>query len=136
MRVLALIVTLLAAGCAAGTPFEPRVPAALEESFELRVGQTAVFGQEPVRLAFESVAEDSRCPVGVQCVWQGNARIRLHLSDGSGARLLELNSGVDPRSAAELGYRVELIAVEPAPEANRPLTQDRYRVTLRVTRAQ
>jgi hypothetical protein len=33
-------------------------------------------------LQFDSILEDSRCPIDVMCFWEGNARISFVLEDG------------------------------------------------------
>jgi hypothetical protein len=49
----------------------------LEQEFKLKVGESAKALREGLKVEFDSVAEDSRCPRGVTCIWAGNAKILL-----------------------------------------------------------
>jgi hypothetical protein len=42
---------------------------------QLSLGETGHFG--PVDLTPISVDEDSRCPVGTQCIWAGRTRVKV-----------------------------------------------------------
>jgi hypothetical protein len=81
----ALVLPLAAAGCATAQPTaaDAQTPA-LDEPFRLAVGETARLGDHSVR--FVAVAEDSRCPEGVQCVWAGVATVRVEV-DGEAVDL-------------------------------------------------
>jgi hypothetical protein len=45
----------------------------LKKEFTLKVGETGKAPREQLQVDFISVADDSRCPKGVTCVWAGNA---------------------------------------------------------------
>lgn len=62
--------------------------------------------------------EDSRCPVGVNCGWAGEARVTLAVRE-PGAEPREVELGLPPRPEdlpVQVGrYGLELVAVEPYP---------------------
>lgn len=101
----------------------------LDQPFEIKVGKTVQVAGEGLSISFEGVPSDSRCPVGVQCVWAGNAVVQLVLSKDGKAAGVELNTGLEPRSATYLNYEVELLGL--APEATQGgLSQNQYVATL------
>lgn len=103
--------------------------------FKLKVGQEASLKGERLKVRFDSVAEDSRCPEGVVCVWAGNARVSLVLEQAGGARsTLELNTNVEPKAAAAEGFEVRLTNLSPYPRADARLDPKQYVVTLVVGR--
>lgn len=109
--------------------------ASLSETFTLNYGQAAKLEAGP-SVQFVGVGEDSRCPVDVQCVWQGNAAIVLEVRSGSDVARVTVNSaGGDqfPRSARAGGYTIELVDVRPEARQTRPVPEA-YSVTLRVVR--
>ncbi|MCB2049169.1 MAG: hypothetical protein KDE32_13245 [Novosphingobium sp.] len=53
----------------------------------IALGQTANVGGLQVRPI--SVAEDSRCPQGVQCVWAGRVVVQTHVTYASGSKHIE-----------------------------------------------
>jgi hypothetical protein len=124
---------LAAAGCAAAAR-GTGVRARLDEPFRLAVGQTAPVAGERLRVGFTGVGSDSRCPVGVQCIRAGEARVRLELRvPGSRAEAVILaTEGAQPRSASVGAYDVHLVALEPRRRTDVP--HPRYVATLRVTR--
>jgi hypothetical protein len=125
---------LVAVGmCGQPRPFDPEIDVPLGEPFPLRVGQSAEVMGTPLRLRFEAVPEDSRCPADAVCVWQGNARVSLHVEiDGEEPEPLLLNTGIDPRTARADGYVVALESVQPAIYSDRTIDQEDYVITLRV----
>ena len=77
-----LIAACLGATCG-GNPTEPTaVP--LGQPFDLRAGQSAVV-PGGLKVTFDRVVSDSRCPIDAICVWAGEAVIALKLSRGFAA---------------------------------------------------
>lgn len=107
----------------------------LDQEFELRNGQSVRVEGERLTVTFSRVAEDSRCPEGVQCVWAGNAKVVLRLSKGRRrASTMSLNTGVDPRQRVYRGYEVKLVKLDPYPKENRRIRRRDYVATLVVSR--
>ena len=67
------------------------VSAVLGEAFWLDYGEMAVLDNANLRVLFEGLVEDSRCPTDVVCVWEGRGRISIEVSIQS-----------DPASSIEL----------------------------------
>lgn len=132
----------LLTGCAALnnlTPNHPTEPTAINaemgQPFTLSVGQTARIGL--LRVTFVRVLEDSRCPIDVVCVWQGNAKVQLALTRlGQPGRRVSLNSTLNPTEIDFKGFRVSFVDIQPAPVSNHPIARRTYQVTLRVTSAE
>lgn len=123
IRSLALLLILLAlAGCAQ----PPSIEAILGQEFTLTEGGEALLEGEKLKVRFDSVVEDIRCPPNVSCVWQGNARIRLRMVKAlEGERVIELNTAErhDPKEGGNYpaigtysGYRVRLVRLSSKPE--------------------
>lgn len=143
MRAPLLLTCFALAGCGADpllnqgppVPDEPSpVIAALGDTIRLTAGGAAEIAAAGLRISFEGIAEDSRCPSGVECVWSGDAAARLRISTGEGGGApLELHTHVEPREAAHGEYRIALLAVEPYPAYGEQLEESEYAVILRVT---
>src|SRR5690349_19415379 len=102
-RSLALLGSLaLVAGCkvAPGSP-DVRGPTgrstvsniATGDSLRLHVGDTVRAGATPLAVVVTSVANDSRCPKVVQCVWAGSVDVAVHVRGAGETRdaVLQLN---------------------------------------------
>lgn len=87
--------------------------------FALDLLETARLDDELV-IRFAAVAEDSRCPEDVRCVWEGNAEISL-VAAGLGRSPTDLSLNTNPgfpTTAVHLGYTIRLIGLEPYPRTD------------------
>lgn len=113
------------------------ISTSLDSSFQLMHNQTAVIESENLSVKFLNVAEDSRCPVGVICVWQGQAKIELEIKqkDRQPENLtLTSLAGRDELAEKEIdGYFIRLLTVEPSRKPDQELTLPEYRITLIIT---
>ena len=101
----------------------------LGESFQLSYRESLNIQSTPLVVTFRAVHDDSRCPKGVECFWQGNAGIILSVS---GADLL-LNTTLDPQETGYKGYKIHLVTVDPRPIVGVQLRPEDYIVTVIVT---
>ena len=105
------------------------------QSLDLRSGQEVSLTEQKLKIKFIGVREDSRCPVGVNCIWAGNARIALKLAGGKGEAIeIELNTTTEPREASYEGYTVKLTNLAPRPVEGRKLDAGDYVATLILTK--
>ena len=125
------------AACASGGNGPSAPTPAVNEEFTLAPGQTATVNGASVRLTFERVSEDSRCPVDVTCIWEGDAVVVLRVKTDADEVTREVHTqGGEPRSRkAPVGdYVVTLVKLEPAPRSSAPIEAAAYRATLVVGR--
>jgi hypothetical protein len=105
--------------------------AAIPPGQEYGVGFGETIRVGGLSLEFTALAEESRCPTTVVCVWEGNARVLITATQGSATGVLELNS--NPRffvRALFEDYAIELRRVDPYPAAHPPAPAQDYAVTL------
>ncbi len=84
--VVLLAFALLASACIGEGLIEPE----LGEYFDLPLGRDAVVLGEDLRLTFEEVLSDSRCPLSVECVQAGEAVYTITAKKGKESQLLTL----------------------------------------------
>jgi hypothetical protein len=93
---------------------------------------------EGVTVNLVRVENESRCPSGVMCVWEGNAAVvitvRTPLSPNTSLAPLTVNTSLEPRSVAVDGYRVALDSLKPYPVAGKSIEQKDYVAFLTVTK--
>ena len=116
------------------------IEVSLGEVFTLAGGQEGVVNGEALRLKFDEVLEDSRCPTEVECVWTGQARIALLIRQGEAEPVrVEFNTNPAPgqnKQTAEIGdYTVELQSLDPYPETTEAIPFEDYRASLIITQA-
>ena len=78
-------------------------------------------GTKEVKICFDTVLEDTRCPYNAFCIWQGSAKVRLKFSAAS-EHVLELStadlgSGYRKDTVVE-GYHIALLSLDPHPGAS------------------
>ena len=132
----AILVGFALAGC----QFTQRADAdpasyTVNEAFGLGGGQEAVIRGENLRLRFDDVLEDSRCPKDVECFWTGQARIVIRALQAGDSTTLEFNTNPAPgqnRQSIPLGdYTIQLWSLDPYPRSpdHSPPLED-YRASL------
>jgi hypothetical protein len=101
-----------------------------DTTFSLGVGQEATHGV--MRIVFDGVNEDSRCPSDVMCVWAGNAAVEIGVSFGMGPTTrYVLNTIGDPAFVDVGGYRITLIDLQPYPVSTSRIPPASYLATFR-----
>lgn len=114
-------------------PPEPDPGIALDEVFELKIGEMARIPAASVAITFVDVLEDSRCPVDVLCPWAGNAKVLIRVEEiGRETLLIELNSTNDPREVFFGDYRIDFMALLPHQRSTVELKRDDYILSLKV----
>lgn len=112
--------------------------ATMGREFKLGHGQEAEVEGAGLRVRFSSVADDSRCPVGVNCIWEGDAEVRLDVraaaGGGEGRQVTLHTSDRFGREARHAGHVFRLVALAPQPKADEKLKPGDYVLTLTVTK--
>jgi hypothetical protein len=124
-----------AGGCGGSPPTAPR-NVSLGEEFELAPAQMASVGETGLTVAFERVSSDSRCPVDVVCVWEGDAAVALKASlPGQELGRLELHTSgqMGPREVRHGDFLITMVALAPQPHSREPIKPTAYRLRLRVS---
>lgn len=116
----------------------PLLPGDEAHQMKLLVGDSTKM--DNVTFGFDGITEDSRCPTGVQCVWEGQAIASLwasHGAPGAGSDVerfsLTLHAGhADVATKTVLGKRFTLLEVSPYPSAGVRIDPKQYEITLQV----
>lgn len=117
-----------------GQTTEPVKEVSLDEEFTIKIGQQVEVKDASLRITLISVQEDSRCPVDVECVWAGNAKLNLEVKRSKKKFIsTALNTTLNPREIAYKGYTIKLIRVSPERRASVPVASDEYEATIVVS---
>ena len=114
---------------------EMSITASLGQAFDIKVGQEASISSQQLTLKFLSVSEDSRCPQGTICMWEGNGKVNIELTPtGQTSHVVELNTAMSLDSEATyLNYNISLLDLRPYPSAESTIQQSEYIATVRIT---
>lgn len=83
-----------------------------------------------VRITFDDVAADSRCPTDVQCIQAGSVSARVTLKSDTDEESITLSSGEAPHPFDS--FYVSIVDVDPEAVSTEELTPDAYKLTFRV----
>lgn len=126
---IALVVMMAAALAPAAEP-------ELGRPFDVKPADVVTI--QGLRITFEGVGEDSRCPTGVQCMWAGDAAATFTLETPPAAavqRTLHTNGRFERQTDCD-GLVVRLEEIKPYPKEGVTIVPGDYRATLVVTRRQ
>ena len=127
MSAPALALLLVAVGCAGGCA-GGRPASASSGVWTLAVGKAVALPEEGT-VVLDKV-DDSRCPIGVVCVWEGDATAHLTFRGGGAPdESVALSLGARSTGAAR-GLELRLVAVEPVPREGTQIDPDAYRATV------
>ena len=102
---------------------------------EVQIGHEKRIANNSIRLKFVDMIEDSRCPTDTQCIWAGNAKIKISLSSGGRRpKFFEINTGVKPQTILFAGYEIKVADLTPHPASNIRIRKDGYVATFSVVR--
>jgi hypothetical protein len=107
----------------------------MDKAFTLKVGESGIVENHGLRIEFREVVEDSRCPRGADCIWEGNARVSLLVRDCSKEPVIvKLNSTQGNKSETVGGVTVSLISLDPYPESGSGIASADYSATLKISK--
>ncbi|MGD8371478.1 MAG: hypothetical protein PVF44_04715 [Syntrophobacterales bacterium] len=114
---------------------ETSITASLGQAFDINVGQVATISPQQLSVKFLSVSEDSRCPKGTNCIWEGNGKVNIQLtSQSQTSETVELNTSMSlPSEATYLTYNISLLDLKPYPLAGSTIQQSEYIATVSVS---
>lgn len=96
------------------------------------------FGNDAVKICFDSVLEDSRCPIDVVCVWEGTAVAKFSFSvndDEHDIRLSTVNlPGIYSSDTVLMGYKIEFLDLQPYPQTNNNHSMSDYQAEIKITK--
>ena len=127
-----LLTLALAVGVAAcDSPTTPSVP--IDQQFTMAPGDEVQVTDTSLRIRFEGVVNDSRCPIDAICVLGGDAEVRFIASNDGAPQMLTLHTGSMAPVTFD-GFTVTLVELTPYPFSSQPFPHADYRATLRITR--
>ncbi|SEQ87317.1 hypothetical protein [Neolewinella agarilytica] len=140
MRLAAILCVLLAFSCTkkvaeVAVGGGPMTTTTYGEQAEVMVGSGLVVTKTPSAFTFMEVLSDSRCPKGVDCIRAGEAIVRVVLADGSEQNVKINADGKNRASFAVPDGSVEILGLEPYPEARVKINPAGYRLKVRITKA-
>jgi len=105
------------------------------QTVKVKVGKQKKESSSQLTVKFLSLVEDSRCAKGTNCVWEGNAKIKVSVKQGSdAAEIFEMNTNLGAKGASYGPYAIYLTNLTPTPNANTRINRNAYTATFSISR--
>ncbi len=104
------------------------------EIITLKIGESIELNGESLTIAFDKIVDDSRCPNGVDCIWEGQAEVAL-LMNKTKEILVIMRAGQEDLAKDTLNnIVVTLLDVKPYPDVKDelPIPADAYLIDIQV----
>jgi len=130
---LAVILLFLLAGCTDRggviTPTSTPLQATLAP------GQSLIIYPERLRVTFYGVTADSRCPMGADCIWEGDGATRFSIQpDRAEAAACTLHTALQPNFVESGVFFIQLVGLDPYPRTGSPIDPASYVATVKISR--
>lgn len=103
---------------------------------KLKLGSSIEFDSKSIK--FVKVIEDSRCPTGVSCMWEGQAKVLIELYENG--KLLETKelifgkTNINPKKQkvvlAQVDKKIYAYTISPYPTNQQPILKEDYYLEL------
>ena len=106
----------------------------LNETLDMRYSEPYCNPEYEISLSFDSL-QDSRCPIGAMCIWEGNGRVQLVVKQGSGKAIRFWLNTHDRfmRDTMVNGLRFELVDMLPYPQVDKDYQLDDYILEMNIS---
>jgi hypothetical protein len=105
------------------------------ETLTVKAGQQRSASKSKLKIKFVTVTADSRCPVGVACVWVGNATVKFEVISRRGRSMtIEANTTVGTKGDRFEGWAITLVSLTPVPRDDASVNPKDYVAKFTVTK--
>jgi hypothetical protein len=118
------------------TEFEDFSSVVFNDTIELSYKKCVYEPEDQFYICLDSVLNDSRCPTGVMCIWEGNAEVKLKFEKvNENPVYFNLNTNLRfTRDTVIDGYSISLIDLSPYPEIGVKHSPTLYKASLIIKR--
>lgn len=108
----------------------PATAAGHGETLRVQINKEKRFPKNKLTIRFVELVEDSRCPTDTNCIWAGNAKIKVRVTKNGRSHDLTLETNGPQSSATAEGYSIKLVGLTPSPRSNIRINRNGYVATL------
>jgi hypothetical protein len=112
----------------------PASAARRAESISVQVNKEKRFPKAKLSVRFVELVEDSRCPTDTNCVWAGNAKIKIRVTGHGRSHDFTLDTNGQNQAVVTEGYSIKLVGLTPSPRSNVRINRNGYVATFEATK--
>lgn len=101
--------------------------------FKMTQKKGVAFENDDLKIIFNTISEDSRCPEGTTCVWEGQVKVNLTVKTKNASEQVEMlrKGGQKENAIQQVGnHTIYLMAVNPYPKDGQTIAQEDYKITI------
>ena len=102
------------------------------EAFALSPGEMRTNKDAGMTVSFVGVTEDSRCPKNTNCVWEGEAKIKLMINEDAMELVIREGKPAQAQQSYKGGYIIEAQSLAPYPDGTK-IDPSTYQLQLMVS---
>ena len=102
----------------------------LGDTSVIKVRETLINEEKGISILMDSVLSESRCPLGVECIWEGNAAVRFVFKSDNLETKFILNTALIPKDTTINGYKISLLNLLPYPIYSHPASYSEYHANI------
>ncbi len=104
------------------------------ETMRVQINKEKRFAKSKLSVRFVELVEDSRCPTDTNCVWAGNAKIKIRVTKYGRSHELTLDTNGPNQTVTAEGYSIKFVDLTPEPRSNIRINRNGYVATLEAVR--
>jgi len=104
------------------------------EIISFKIGESAEINGPNFVVAFDAILEDSRCPTGAECFWEGQAVVNLLINKTQPVEIIMRAAHEDLAKDTLDGFVYTLVNVTPYPDSKGtlPIPNEDYSIDIQV----
>ena len=112
----------------------PAIAAKPGETLRVQINKEKRSVKSKLTVRFVELVEDSRCPTDTNCVWAGNAKIKIRVSKNGRSHDLKLDTNGPNQTVSAEGFSIKLTALTPEPRSNIRINRNGYVATFSISK--
>lgn len=104
----------------------PASAAKRSETVRVQINKEKSFANGKLSIRFLELVDDSRCPRDTNCIWAGNAKIKIRVTGNGRSRELTLDTNGPNQAVIAEGYSIKLLGLTPEPRSNIRINRNGY----------
>jgi hypothetical protein len=129
MKIFILLIVINIFGFCTDSSVDPQNNSfTLSDTLMIKYQESLTEEDEEISIKFEELISDSRCPVDVICVWEGDAELRFAFSNTVETIKFNLHTAGNyfTKDTVVLGYHIKLLDLYPYPHSKKEVSKNSY----------
>lgn len=111
---IVLLISIIAIGSCSKEDFVQKMEVRVADPFELKINHVATINDTDLEIKVIDVLEDSRCPIGAVCAWEGQVKLEVEITLNNHTTTKEMVARLGKDIPTQVGeYNISVPQVTP-----------------------